>query len=319
MVPDMIIRSLIVDPPPVLVLPKGLKLLWVVRPHFMAGSAVVYMVGALVARSETHVLDWWTCGLGLVLVWLVQLATHLFNEYADLSADALNVHRTLFSGGSGVLQTNIFPPRLSIWAGAAALLLAAMVLLVLSTRPAFGPATILIFALAAYGAAEYSLPPFKLAYRGLGTLDTTIVAGLLTPLMAYNLQTGRAGGTLLLAALPLVVLVLGNTITVALPDYEADRLAGKRTLVVSFGPRRAAALYTIALVAGCALAVAVVPMSVLSLLALAFALLIATVSLIVVWSGGYHLPQRFGLTGFFGIGAFLAVTVAEAVGFWAAG
>lgn len=315
----MIIRSLIVDPPPVLVLPKALKLLWMVRPHFMAGSAVVYMVGALVARSETHVLDLWACGLGLALVWLVQLATHLFNEHADLSADALNVHRTLFSGGSGVLQTNIFPPRLARWAGAAALLLATSILLVLSTRPAFGPPTILIFALAAFGAAEYSLPPLKLAYRGWGTLDTTMVAGLLTPVMAYNLQTGRISGTLLLAALPLVVLVLGNTITVALPDYEADRAAGKRTLVVRFGPRRAAALYTIVLVAGCALAVAVVPKSLLSILTLAFALLVAALSLIVVWSGGYYLPQRFGLNGLLGIGAFLAVTVAEAVGFWAGG
>ncbi len=80
-------------------LTKVLALGWMARPHFVAGSAIVYFVGALVARSETQMLNWTTLGLGLAVMWLVQIATHLFNEYFDQPTDKLNTHRTLFSGG----------------------------------------------------------------------------------------------------------------------------------------------------------------------------------------------------------------------------
>ena len=212
------------------------------------------LIGALVARSETHTLNWTAFALGLVVVWLVQLATHFFNEYTDRSADALNAHRTLFSGGSGMLQTQALSPRAALWAGTSTLVLAILLFLTLASLPTFGPMTALIFGLATLGATVYSVPPLTLAYRWWGVLDTTIIAGFLTPLLAYNLQTGRVSATLVLASLPLVVLVFASPINVALPDYEADRAAGKRTLVVQLGPRRAAWLYTIAMIVGYTLA-----------------------------------------------------------------
>jgi 1,4-dihydroxy-2-naphthoate octaprenyltransferase len=74
------IRSLLAKPPRVVNLPQALMLIWMARPHFVAGSAIVYTLGALVARSETHALNWTAFGWGLGVVWLVQLATHFFNE-----------------------------------------------------------------------------------------------------------------------------------------------------------------------------------------------------------------------------------------------
>jgi 1,4-dihydroxy-2-naphthoate polyprenyltransferase len=179
--------------------------------------------------------------------------------------------------------------------------------------------TALIFGLAALGATFYSLPPLTLAYRPYGGLDTTLIAGVLTPLLAYNLQTGRINTTILLATLPLVALVLGNTITVALPDYEADRAVGKRTLVVQLGPPRAAWLYTIVVIVGYALAWLLIPWSWPAGLALAMALLVGALSLYVLWGGGYWMPQRFGLNSFLGISSFFAVAVAEAISYWVAG
>jgi 1,4-dihydroxy-2-naphthoate octaprenyltransferase len=313
------ILSRLTNPPQVQVLPKVLMIVWMARPHFVVGSAIVYSIGALVARSETHALNWPALGLGLGVVWLVQLATHLHNEYADRSADALNAHRTFFSGGSGILQTRALSPRAALRAGTGTLLLAILLFLTLTAQPTFGPVTALIFGLAALGATVYSVPPLTLAYRGWGALDTTIIAGLLTPLLAYNLQTGRISATLLSACLPLVALVFANTITVALPDYEADRTVGKRTLVVHLGPRRAAALYTIALVVGYAFAFLILPWSWPAVLAGAAALFVGALSLYVLWSGGYRLPQRLGLNTFLGISAFLAVAAAEAIAFWVAG
>lgn len=306
-------------PPRVFALPKPLMFVWMTRPHFVVGSGIVYTVGALVARAETRTLNWTALALGLAVVWLVQLSTHLLNEYSDRSADAFNVHRTLFTGGSGVLPMQALPPRLALWAGAGSLLLAVLLFFALTSQPSFGSTTALIFGLATLGAAAYSIPPLNLGYRGWGALDTTIVAGLLTPLLAYNLQTGNISVALLRACLPLVVLTFANTINVALPDCEADRAAGKRTLVVQLGPRRAAWLYTIALIGGYIFALWLLPWNWPALLALAAGILIGALSLVVLWSGGYRLPERFGLNTMLGITAFFAVAAAEAIGFWVAG
>jgi 1,4-dihydroxy-2-naphthoate octaprenyltransferase len=307
------------NPPRVIALPKVLMFFWMARPHFVAGSAMVYLIGALVARSETHTLNWTAFASGLGVVWLVQLATHFFNEYTDREADAFNTHRTLFSGGSGILQMEALSPRAALWAGAGTLLLAILLFLTLAAQPTFGLTTVLVFGLATLGATVYSVRPFSLAYRWWGILDTTIIAGLLTPLLAYNLQTGRVSAALLLASLPLVVLVFASTLNVALPDYKADRAAGKRTLVVQLHPRRAAWLYTVAVIVGYAFAAWVLPWSWPTRLAGAVALTLGALSLYVLWGGGYRLPQRFGLNTFLGISAFIAVAAVEAIGFWFAG
>lgn len=307
------------NPPRELALPKPLMFFWMARPHFVVGSAVVYSIGALVARSEIHSLNWTAFGAGLVVVWLVQLATHFFNEYTDRESDAFNVHRTPFSGGSGILQMEVLSPRAALWAGAGTLLLGVLLFLTLASQPTFGLATVLVFGLAAFGATIYSAPLFPLAYRWWGVFDTAIVAGFLTPLLAYNLQTGRLGAAAVLASLPLVVLVFASTINVALPDYEADRAAGKRTLVVQLNPRRAAWLYTGAVLAGYVFAALVLPWSGPARLVGAVAVGMGALSLYVLWGGGYRLPQRFSLNTFLGISAFLTAAVAEAIGYWFAG
>jgi 1,4-dihydroxy-2-naphthoate polyprenyltransferase len=288
---------------------------WMARPHFVAGSAIVYIVGVLVARSETHILNWTALGLGLGVMWLAQIATHFFNEYFDQLTDALNTHRTLFSGGSGILAVALVSPRTVLWAGTTALLLTIMLFLALASQPTFGLTTALIFGLATLGAVGYSVPPLALANRGWGELDTSLIAGILAPLFAYNLQTGRVSVTLFWACLPLALLVFANMINVAFPDYEADRAVGKRTLVVLLGPARAARFFTIALIVGIAAAWLTLRWSWPALLAQAAALPFGVLSLGVSWGGGYWQPQRFGLNTFLGTSALAAVAAAEAIAF----
>ncbi len=189
-------------------LTRILMLGWMARPHFVAGSAIVYFVGALVARSETHALNWTALGVGLAVMWLVQIATHFFNEYFDQLTDALNTHRTLFSGGSGILSRGLVSPRTVLWAGTSALLLAIMLFLGLIPQPTIGLTTVVIFGLAISGAIGYSTPPLALANRGWGELDTSLIAGILAPFFGYNLQTGRVSVTLLWTCLPLAPLSL---------------------------------------------------------------------------------------------------------------
>lgn len=98
-----------------------LKRIWALfklaRPYFLLGSGIIYLIGALMAWNETHRLNFGALALGLVSMWLVQLATHFLNEYYDQAGDRLNKNRTPFSGGSGVLLTGQLKAEVALWAG----------------------------------------------------------------------------------------------------------------------------------------------------------------------------------------------------------
>jgi 4-hydroxybenzoate polyprenyltransferase len=82
-------------------LSKIVALVQLARLHFLVGTGIAYLVGALMARYETGAWNWTAFGIGLLVVWPAQLATQFFNEYYDQPTDRANHHRTPFSGGSG--------------------------------------------------------------------------------------------------------------------------------------------------------------------------------------------------------------------------
>jgi 1,4-dihydroxy-2-naphthoate octaprenyltransferase len=75
----------------------------------------------------------------------------------------------------------------------------------------------------------------------------------------YLVQRGSLAPQVVWLSLPLGLLIAGFLCINEFPDYRADRVAGKRTLVVRLGPRRAAVAF--ALIEGTAfLMLAVLPM-----------------------------------------------------------
>ncbi len=255
-------------------------------------------------------------------MWLLQLSAHFLNEYYDRDGDQSNRHRTLFSGGSGVFAERRLAPTVALWAAAGALILA-VVLLVFLTRglPTFDVTTAGLFALAAIGAVGYSAPPLALVERGLGEIDVTLIVGLLVPLFGYSAQTGRASPTFALACLPVAALILASAISVAFPDFEADRTTSKRTLVVILGPERAARLYSGLLAIGYVASWLKLTLGVpfVVLIAEAATLPVAVLSLIEIRRGGYKLPVRYALNTFLGLGVVGAIGLAEITGLFLAG
>jgi 1,4-dihydroxy-2-naphthoate octaprenyltransferase len=302
-------------------LSKIVALMRLARPHFLIGTGIAYLVGALMARHETGAWNWMAFGLGALVVWSLQLAAQFFNEYYDQPTDRANRHRTPFSGGSGALIDGRLKPEVALWAGRTMLLLSTALLIGSSTLPSFGVVTAFIFGLALIGAVGYSAPPLSLVNRGWGELDTAIIGALLVPLFGYHLQTGRISLILILTCLPFAALIFANMLNVAFPDHEADRAAGKCTLVVILGPDRAAEAYTRLLTAGY-----VTPWLTLGwglplvvLLAEAATLPLGLLSLREVRRGGYRTPERFWRNTRLGVSAVIAVGVAEAIGFLIAG
>ena len=223
------------------------------RPLFLYGGFAGVALGAALARWTGHPLGVATYAWVQALVTAFQLMVHYANDYFDRECDA-NARRTAFSGGSGVLLAGEIAPRTAL---AAALLCAACGFALCARFALTGDAVT-----AATGSAIgilawcYSAPPVRLSARGLGEIDTALVVAVLVPCAAYAAFTGRIDQTVVTAALGPAAAMFAMMLSVELPDGATDLLAGKRNLVVLWGPAPAWRGIAIAAVFAVALAVA---------------------------------------------------------------
>jgi 1,4-dihydroxy-2-naphthoate polyprenyltransferase len=178
-----------------------------------------------------------------VIGFLGHAAVSLANEAADADTDLANRNRTPFSGGTGLLAGGLVSPGLLTagWIVAAALAVAGG-----AVAMALGAHWILAAGMAcALGLGlQYSLRPLRLSRIGLGELSALVAYG--APLMAVGLalQADRAAidaalrhPALLLLALPISLSVFTTLCLTQIPDVEADRVSGKRSIAVNLGPR----------------------------------------------------------------------------------
>jgi 1,4-dihydroxy-2-naphthoate octaprenyltransferase len=102
---------------------------------------------------------------------------------------------------------------------------------------------LIIGTLALLGSYFYSAPPLSLMGSGWGELSTSIIVALLVPLTGFVIQAGRLEPILFEVCTPLILIHIAMMLTFEFPDYEADRISGKRTLAVRFGREAVARLH----------------------------------------------------------------------------
>lgn len=170
---------------------QNLIALWqMARPLLLLVVTPIYLIGSLIARVFGYQWDtprfWW----GLLALLPVILAAHYANEYVDFETDALT-KRTPFSGGSGILAHGLGSRRMAL---GAIWVMPAVGLLIAGTgfsNEELGGTAVLLWALGTFVGLAYSLPPFKLAWRGWSEAINALVIGLLLPLYGYAVQTER--------------------------------------------------------------------------------------------------------------------------------
>ncbi len=206
------------------------------RPIFLVGGALLYGLGAATAVAGGARFRPGRYLLGQALVTAVQLATQYANEYFDLEADRAATARTWLSGGSGVLPAGELDPRValraSLTAAASAVMLGAVTVVV-------EPVVAAIAMVALLGGWHYSAPPARLVGSGWGEVVASLIVAVLTPLAGSLMTSGTAGVELAWLTAVLFTAHLGMLVALHLPDVAGDAAAGKRTLVVRVGPRRA--------------------------------------------------------------------------------
>ncbi len=223
-------------------------------PFFTAIIVPVIFSTALAWRSRGAV-NWLVFALSLLALVAAHAGANLFNDYYDwrLGADKLNRNRNRFSGGSPHLVEGKVRPSLFLRLGAASFAVSAVtgVAALLVCGQALLPLALLGLVGLVIG-FFYTAPPFKLAYRGLGELCIFLAFGILPVLGIYYLQTGEMSSTVAFASLPLAFLVTNIILINEFPDFESDREAGKRQLVVRLGTGKARYLYLVMVLASLA-------------------------------------------------------------------
>jgi 1,4-dihydroxy-2-naphthoate octaprenyltransferase len=203
------------------------------RPLAQANIALPIAVGVAAATGEGHPLPQWALWACAAFSVLDQLMIVFANDYADRDTDT--AARTLLSGGSGVLVDGSLSPaalrRAALLAGCALLGLGA---LLFPTRPWLLAACLSAIALLQL----YSFAPARLSHRGGGEWLQGVGVGLVLPWVGYYLVTGdpRAPSAVLL---PMLLFGAAGNVTTAMPDLDADHAAGKRSVPVWLGERRA--------------------------------------------------------------------------------
>jgi len=178
--------------------------------------------------------------LGLACLFALEAATVFVNELVDWESDRRNTHAGPFTGGSRVLvEGRLNRTQMKVGVGAALLVAAGFALIL----PGASTAALVLLALLAVLAIGYTAPPLKLCWRSLGEFDVAATHSVLVVLFGYALQGGSLVQLLPWAlGVPLFFSVLPSITLSGIPDHDADRAAGKRTLAVLLGPAPAVRL-----------------------------------------------------------------------------
>lgn len=210
-----------------------------IRLKFLLASLIASAIGISFALMRYSSFDLNSALLTLTGVFSLHASIDLFNDYWDYKRgiDKAN-KRTKFSGGSGVIPENILSPSIVYRA-------AILFLIIGITIGAYfvilrGPFIALLLAFAVLSILLYSskIVNFGLAELFVGIKGALIVIG------SYYIQTSNFEFPVLFIGAIIGLLSASVLLINSFPDYKADRLGGRRTLVIMFGKRTSCRIFS---------------------------------------------------------------------------
>jgi len=192
-----------------------------------------FCAGALLALLLNAEFSFTKFIMGYAALFAAHLSVSYSNDFFDVEVDKFQ-EPTRFSGGTGVLVAN---PELRKFSKNFALALIGFSVILATIATIIFQLPLSFFLLILVGNLlgwYYSAPPFKLSYRGLSEFST-VLTGFIVPGIGYVILMGKLDLPFLIFALPLMLYELLFIINVEIPDIEADRAGGKKTLIVAHG------------------------------------------------------------------------------------
>jgi len=217
---------------------------WMKASRFRVLPVMVIPVvlGGLGAYAWDGVFNLWLFVITLIGAAAAHLFSNMINDlwdYRNGVDDAAKETAAAISTNSGFLAGGIMSERLFATATWLLLAVAAISGIVLSL--ASGWWALVLGGLGGLIAYFYVAPPLKFGYRGKGYSEIAIVLsfGILPVMGTYYVQVQQFGYKPLLLALPIGLLTTLILFNHHFLHWQADQQAGKNTLVVVWGERKA--------------------------------------------------------------------------------
>jgi 1,4-dihydroxy-2-naphthoate octaprenyltransferase len=220
---------------------------WLVaHPQIWIASTIPMLVGTALAYGMTGRFDIYWFIIALIGLYIIEIGKNAANDLVDFHSGVdLAVppeNLTPFSGGRNrAIVNGQISFQEAIVITVITLVIGGMFGIYISLFRE--PMIFWIGSAGLFFAAAYSLPPFKLAYRGLGELVVGITFGPLIVSGAFVVQAHFLSAEVLLVSLPIGFLITNILVINQYPDYEADKLCNKRNWVVRLGKTKALKVY----------------------------------------------------------------------------
>lgn len=218
------------------------------RVPFFTATVIPVALGSITAWRDANVFSWPRFFLTMIGAVLIHAGTNTANDYFDhlSGADEANPNPTPFSGGSRVIQEGLIPAKKILFVSLSCFAIGSMIGLYLNYL--CGKNVILILgAIGVFLGIFYTARPLRIGYGSFGELVVGIGFGPLMVMGAYYVQAQDLPFKTFLISIPIGILIALVLYINEFPDYDGDKAADKRTLVVILGKKRAVILYHILL------------------------------------------------------------------------
>ena len=210
------------------------------RPRTLPAAVAPVLVGTALAIDDGkfNPFAFLAALLGAILI---QVGTNLSNDYSDARRGADTEDRI---GPVRVTAGGLVPPRQVL--AAIYLTFGLSVLCGVYLVAVAGPLLLAIGAASILAGVLYTGGPRPYGYEGLGEVFVFLFFGIVAVAGSYFVQVKHLPWQAFVLAVPVGLLAAAILLVNNIRDLETDRRAGKQTLAVRFGRRRARTLYAVA-------------------------------------------------------------------------
>jgi 1,4-dihydroxy-2-naphthoate octaprenyltransferase len=216
------------------------------RAPFLTAAVVPVILGTCIAWASSGIFLIDIFLLTLIAGVFIHIGSNIANDYYDHKSgtDDINVDFVRpFTGGSRMIQRGWMSPREVFIEAMVFFALGGGIGIYLAYTRGF---EVLILGIIGVGSGFfYTAPPFRFVSRGYGEVFIGLNFGVLMTLGAYFVQTQVLAWEAVYPSIPVAILITAVLYINEFPDHDADRDAGKLTIVVRLGRQRAAIGYAI--------------------------------------------------------------------------
>jgi 1,4-dihydroxy-2-naphthoate octaprenyltransferase len=203
------------------------------RPRTLPAAIGPVLVGTALIRTTHHSINWLNAVMALAVSLFLQIAVNFSNDYSDgvrgTDGDRVGPTRLV---ASGLASPSSVKNAAIITYG-----LAALIGLELSYRTSLWLVLIGAFSIAAAWGYTGGTNPY--GYRGFGELSVFVFFGLAATIGSYFVQSEKVSWASIALAIPMGCLSCAILSVNNLRDRPKDEVAGKLTVAVRVGDKRA--------------------------------------------------------------------------------